>query len=45
MGGAVGGATYAGTEMLYDKEAEEQKSEEAQTAEEPVVERFPQCFL
>lgn len=37
MGGAVGGATYAGTEMLYDKEAEEQKSEEAQTAEEPVV--------
>lgn len=39
MGGVVGsGTTYAATEMLHDKEADEQKSEEeAQATEEPVT--------
>lgn len=39
MGGVVGGGTtYAATEMLHDKEADEQKpEEEAQATEEPVA--------
>lgn len=39
MGGVVGGGTtYAATEMLHDKEADEQKpEEEAQAMEEPVA--------
>lgn len=39
MGGVVGGGTtYAATEMLHDKEADEQKpEEEVQTTEEPVA--------
>ena len=39
MGGVVGGGTtYAATEMLHDKEADEQKpEEEAQVTEEPVA--------
>ena len=38
IGGVVGGATYAATDMLYDKETEEQKpKEDAQATEENIV--------